>query len=83
MIRTQIQLTEEQVASLRALSVARQVSMAELIRKSVDSMVLRERGAGREAIVARAKAAAGRFSSGTANGSVEHDRHLAEAFARP
>ena len=36
MVRTQIQLTEEQAAALRAMSAARQLSMAELIRISID-----------------------------------------------
>ena len=74
MVRTQIQLTEDQAA-------ARRVSMAELIRQSIDSLVLREGGSGREAIVARAKSTAGRFSSASPDGSAEHDRHLADAFA--
>lgn len=36
MIRTQIQLTEEQARALKALAAARHVSVAELIRQSVD-----------------------------------------------
>ena len=80
MVRTQIQLTERQAATLRTMSVERKVSMAELIRLSIDSFVQRESGLGREAIVARAKSAVGRFSSGSDDGSTEHDRHLAAAF---
>jgi hypothetical protein len=80
MVRTQIQLTEEQAAALRSLSASRQVSMAELIRTSIDSLMSRESGLARGAIVDRAKSAAGRFSSGTKDGSAKHDQHLADAF---
>ena len=38
MIRTQVQLTEEQARALRNLASARQVSVAELIRQSVDTL---------------------------------------------
>ena len=80
MVRTQIQLTEKQAAALRAISSRRQVSMAELIRLSIDRFVQREAGSSRDAIVARAKGAVGRFSSGSPDGSTDHDRYLSEAF---
>jgi hypothetical protein len=80
MVRTQIQLTEEQAATLRSLAAARHVSMAELIRMSIDGFVDRQALSAREDVVARAKAAVGRFSSGLANVSAEHDRYLADAF---
>jgi hypothetical protein len=63
MIRTQIQLTEEQASTLREMSILR-----------------REAGPSRDAIVGRAKNAAGRFASGTSNASTEHDKYLADAF---
>lgn len=81
MVRTQVQLTEIQSANLRRLSTERNQSMAELIRISIDQFVEQQSNGGRAAIVARAKAAVGRFSSGSADGSSDHDRHLAEAFA--
>lgn len=74
MVRTQIQLTEQQSAALRAMAVARHVSVAELIRISVDHFVTREAVSSREAIVARAKAVVGRFASDTNDGSTAHDR---------
>jgi hypothetical protein len=54
--------------------------MAELIRRSIDSFVQHESGARREAIVSRARAVAGRFASGSTDGSTNHDRYLADAF---
>jgi hypothetical protein len=80
MVRTQIQLTEEQASALRAMSAARRQSMAELIRISIDLFVRREAGSSRDAVVARAKGAVGRFSSGSGDGSSAHDKHLADAF---
>lgn len=39
MIRTQVQLTEEQIRTLRMLASQRRVSVAELVRQSVDHFV--------------------------------------------
>lgn len=83
MVRTQIQLTEEQAAKLRRLSAERRVSVAELIRMGVDELLQKESGVSRERKRARAKSAAGRFASGAADVSVEHDRYLAETFGAP
>ncbi len=54
--------------------------MAELIRMSIAGFVKREAGSSREAIVARAMSAVGRFSSGSDDGAREHDKYLADAF---
>ena len=77
MIRTQVQLTEEQARALKALSARMGLSMAELIRRSLAPLL--------EAIVTddderyrRAIVAAGRFRSGQADIAMEHDRYLAE-----
>ncbi|MBM4431480.1 MAG: ribbon-helix-helix protein, CopG family [Chloroflexi bacterium] len=80
MIRTQIQLTEEQARRLRALAVERGVSLAELIRQGVDAITASAQGADAETRRQRALAVAGRFRSGHADVSAEHDRHLAEAW---
>ncbi len=80
MIRTQVQLTEEQVEALRRASAERNESMADLIRQSVDLFLRQESRQTRAARLERARAAAGRFASGMRDVSVEHDRHLAEAI---
>ena len=80
MVRTQVQLTEEQAKVLHEMSAARQVSIAELIRNSVDDFVLREAGTSRAGKVARAKSVVGQFASGCEDISRDHDRFLAEAF---
>lgn len=83
MIRTQIQITEEQAAGLRTMSAERRQPVAELIRMSIDTFLQKEAGVSRERKRARAKSAAGRFASSPANVSTDHDRYLAEAFGQP
>ena len=80
MVRTQIQLTEEQARELKTFSSSHHQSMAETIRQAVNSFIA-ERG-GREEVEARkrALAASGKFSSGVSNLSEKHDDYLAEAF---
>ena len=82
MIRTQVQLTEEQVRALRSLSSARRVSVAELIRQSVGVLIRSAREIDIEERRRRAIAAAGRFHSGASDISVKHDEYLAEAPQR-
>ena len=80
MIRTQVQLREEQVQALKKLASARGVSMAELIRQSVDAFIRSSRGIDEQERRRRAIAAAGRFRSGTSDISADHDRYLVETF---
>lgn len=82
MVRTQIQLTEQQAASLRALSSERHQPVAELIRMSIDSFLQKEKGLSLERRVARAKSAAGRFASSATDVSANHDQYLAAAFGQ-
>lgn len=78
MIRTQIQLTEQQARELKAQAAEQGISLAELIRRRVS-----ERG--RVTVDAKARKQrlldlAGRYRSGLSDVSNQHDRHLAEAF---
>jgi hypothetical protein len=79
MIRTQIQLTEEQSIRLKRIAAERGVSMAELIREAVDRIPERSLRAERWA---RARAVLGRFHDieGRTDVSVRHDDYLAEAI---
>lgn len=77
MIRTQVQLTDEQARALKAAAVARGVSVAEIIRQAVDQHVV---ASGTEARRRRAVAAIGGFRSGRGDVSADHDTHLADAF---
>ena len=80
MVRTQIQLTEEQSKRLKQLALEQGVSVAELIRQSIDRYVQADNRPSDDELRARALAAAGRFDSGRADVSEEHDRYLAEAY---
>jgi hypothetical protein len=80
MIRTQIQLTERQTQRLKALAKERGVSMAELIRQSVDKLLDSREMLDWEDRKRRAIAAAGKFRSGLPDLATNHDRYLAEAY---
>jgi len=80
MVRTQIQLTEDQAARVRQVAADRNVSMAEAIRQCIDQSL-------HDALVLdpakrrrRAAAVSGRFRSGHAVTSESHDAVLAEAL---
>lgn len=77
MIRTQIQLTEEQACGLKELAARRGVSMAELVRQGV-KRVLDE--SGQEERWRRASAVLGRYSDEETDVSVNHDKYLDEAY---
>lgn len=80
-VRTQIQLTEDQARHAKRIAAEQGVSMATVIRQGLD-LLLRatETAVTDEERAARAIAAAGRFRSGGGDGAVEHDRHLRDAF---
>jgi len=80
MIRTQIQLTEAQSGALRQLALTRRVSIAELIRQSVDRLIAESEHPAAAERWDRSLAAAGRLRSIEGDLAVEHDRYLAEAF---
>ena len=79
MIRTQIQLTEEQARALKRISARQGKSVAELIRLSVDDLIHRGEGIDPMEIRRRALEAAGKLA-GPSDLSAEHDRYLADAF---
>lgn len=81
MVRTQIQLTEEQAAAAKELARREGRSLADVVRESLD-IHLRSRGALERAdLKRRALAAPGRFRSGSRDLAIAHDGHLAETFA--
>ena len=82
MIRTQIQLTKKQRASLEKLASDRHISMAEAIRQSID-LYLRNLGTvspGEKR--KRAIAISGKFHSKYTDLSINHDKYLAEDYAK-
>ncbi|MBN1315471.1 MAG: hypothetical protein JXA42_08385 [Anaerolineales bacterium] len=81
MIRTQIQLTEEQSRRIKMLAMNRGVSVAKLIRESVDDLLYKTGGIDMDERRRRALAVAGIYHSGKQDISENHDDYLAEAFA--
>ncbi len=82
MVRTQIQLTEDQAKALKKIAVSRQLSVAELIRRAVDAMIKSSVAVDREDRMKRAIEIAGKFSSGKRDISKKHDRYLTESYGR-
>ena len=79
MIRTQIQLEEEQMEWLRAEARTRGISVSRLIREGVNHLRATEERIPEDK-KRKALAAIGRFSSGKSDVSERHDTYLAEAF---
>ncbi|MEE8481513.1 MAG: ribbon-helix-helix domain-containing protein [Desulfobacterales bacterium] len=79
MVRTQIQLTEEQAQKLRELSVAGRESVAALIRKAVDQFIVTGKP-DRAALYRQADSVIGKHKSDKSDISVHHDRYLEESF---
>ena len=82
MVRTQIQLTQEQVRAVKAIAASGNMSSAEVIRQAIDRLV-QSRGVVDEKLKrSRALRIAGMFRSGTHDVSKNHDAYLAEAYER-
>jgi hypothetical protein len=77
MIRTQIQLTEQQADALKRVARENGVSMASVIRDAVDSVIDE---ADRRAKVERAIAAIGGFVDGEPDVARNHDRYLEDTW---
>ncbi|MDQ7825734.1 MAG: CopG family transcriptional regulator [Candidatus Eremiobacteraeota bacterium] len=80
MIRTQIQLEEHQYHALKAKASAEGLSIAELVRRGIDTMLNASGYRSYEERRRRAIKWAGKFSSGVRDLSADHDRHLEEAY---
>ena len=82
MVRTQIQLTEEQSKKLKVAAARRGISMASLIRQGIDAFLSQHNEPSPEEIYQRAARAAGAHHSGTSDTASQHDDYLAEEFLR-
>ncbi|MFZ2053671.1 MAG: CopG family transcriptional regulator [Candidatus Aminicenantales bacterium] len=80
MVRTQIQLTEEQARALKRIAGSRHLSVAELIRRAIDTMIKTSTSADPEERLRRALEIAGKFSSGKRDISKKHDIYLSESY---
>ncbi len=80
MIRTQIQLTEEQSEALKQMAEQEGKSVAELVRMGVDQLIRSHQAVDRQELLRRALEAAGKFHSGDPDLAAQHDRYAAQAF---
>ena len=79
MLRTQIQLTEDQARKLREISLSSNESVASLIRNAIDRFLVT--GKSNRAVQYRqALSLAGKYETEQSDTAVEHDRYLEEAF---
>ena len=84
MIRTIVQLTEEQHRVLKELAAEYHVSMSEMVRRSVDALAHNKpKARSREEIRRRAMEAAGfiKDPNGPKDLSINHDFYLEEVYA--
>ncbi len=81
MIRTQVQLTEEQLRQLKRLAAERGVSLAEVVRQAIDRALEQDERATRwdRALEAVRRS---HFRSGKSDISERHDEYLAEDFLK-
>ena len=82
MVRAQIQLTESQYRRLRRLGAEEGVSLAEIIRRSVDSTLAANDRGSRTDLYERAAAMVGKFADRdeAADLSARHDDYLESVF---
>jgi len=79
-IRTQIQLSEEQAARLKELAHAGNESVAAIIRKALDQFLANQKP-DRRTLYRQALAVLGKYQAGLHDVSLEHDRYLEEEFS--
>jgi hypothetical protein len=82
MVRTQIQLTEDQAKALKRIAQSRHLSVAELIRKAVDTVIKSSSVIDIEERHKRAMEIVGKFGSGKRDISKKHDLYLTEAYKK-
>lgn len=80
MIRTQIQLTDGQMAALKEIAARQDTSVAELVRRGVERIIESEPKPSVAERRRRARAYFGRFRSGRGDLGLRHDDHLAAAL---
>jgi hypothetical protein len=79
MLRTQIQLTEDQARKLKEISLSSNESVASLIRNAIDRFLLTGKP-NRAARYRQALSLAGKYEAEQPDIAENHDRYLDEAF---
>jgi Arc/MetJ-type ribon-helix-helix transcriptional regulator len=79
LVRTQVQLTQEQATELKRLAATSGRSMADLVREGVDRLLRDQTGLTRQERMQRAARVFGTFTSGARDLASRHDDHFADA----
>lgn len=79
MVRTQIQLTEDQAIRLKELAHAGNESIAAVIHKALDQYLSRQEP-DRRTLYRQALGVVGKYRIGLHDVALEHDRYLEEEF---
>jgi hypothetical protein len=79
MVRTQIQLTEEQAERLREIAMKNHESIASLIRSAVDQFLLSGK-VDRSSLYVQASSVVGKYQAEKDDISIEHDKYLDEDY---
>ena len=79
MVRTQIQLTEEQAEKLREIAMKNRKSIASLIRSAIDQF-LQSNKIDRFSLYEQARSVIGKYQSDKDDIAVEHDKYLNEDY---
>jgi predicted DNA-binding ribbon-helix-helix protein len=79
MVRTQIQLTEEQAEKLREIAMKNRESIASLIRSAIDQFLLSGKD-DRSSLYAQARLVVGKYKTDKDDIAVEHDKYLNEDY---
>jgi len=81
-IRTQIQLTEQQARQLRSIAHEKGLSLAEVIRQCIDEALVARHTSDRAERYSRAWRVIGRFEDacGATDVAAEHDQYLEESY---
>ena len=82
MVRTQIQLTDEQARAIKRIASSKGVSVAEVIRRAVEGIIKSSPKADMEERQKRALDIVGRFRSGKRDVSKRHDVYLTDAYGK-
>lgn len=82
MVRTQIQLTEDQAKALKKIAQSQHLSVAELIRRAVDTTIKSSTVIDTGERHKRAMEIVGKFGSGKRDVSKRHDLYLTEAYKK-
>jgi hypothetical protein len=80
MIRTQVQLSEDQLQALKARALQENISVSELVRRAIDAWTKNADNTRASELRRRAANAVGRFASGKKDVAQHHDEYLSQAY---